>query len=167
MTVSDSQNPYKAPVSNEPAPTAEAVGGVTPKTRELLGQAAPWLKFLTVLGYIAVGFIAVIGLLLAVAGGFLGGLIPGFGALGPILGLVYVALAVVMFFPARILGRMAKAAKKYKLQGDAADLEVAAGAVKGLAKFYGVMALVLLAVYALLLVVGVVVAVTAASGISG
>jgi len=165
--MADNNNPYKAPISTDPAPAAEAVGGVTPKTRELLGQAAPWLKFLAVLGYIAVGLIAVVGVILAVAAGFLGSLVAGFGALGPMIGLIYLALAVVMFFPARILGRMAKAAKKYKLQGDAADLEAAVGAVKGLAKFYGVMAIVLLAVYAVVLVVGVAIAVTAASGISG
>lgn len=154
--MSDSINPYKAPESTEPAPAAAAVGGVTPKTRELLGKAAPWLKFLTIINYIFLGILVVFGVIVAVSGSFLGSFGENFGFAGPIIALVYVALAAVFFIPARALGKLAKASKKYKALGDAADLEAAAGAVRFLAKYFGVFTIVILSVYAVILVGAVV-----------
>jgi hypothetical protein len=150
--VSDSQNPYKAPESTEPTPAAAAVGGVTPKTRELLGKAAPWLKFLTVINYIFLGILVVFGAIVVIGGLFSATLSQSLGGAGPILALVYVALAVVLFIPARVLGKLAKASKKYKALGDAADLEAAAGAIRFLAKYFGIFTIVVLSLYVVVLI---------------
>jgi hypothetical protein len=165
--MSDPTNPYKAPASTEAAsPSVTGGAGVTAKTRDYLGQAAPWLRFLTVLGYIGIVLIVLVGVAMTFMGGLLGNLAGGLAMIGPILGLVYVGLAVLFYFPVRILGKMAKSAKKYKLQGDAADLEGVAGAVHGLAKFYGIVAIVFIALYVLIIIGAAIFGVMAAGQLS-
>jgi hypothetical protein len=143
------QNPYKAPVSTEEAAPS---GPVTLKTRELLGQASPWLRFLLVLGYIVLGLMAlgaVVAIIVVVVGlrnGGVGGSTLAATALTfSIFALVF---AVVYYFPLRILGRLAKGARRYKTDGEAPGLELVASGVRGLAKFYGIFAIVALSGYA-------------------
>jgi hypothetical protein len=148
--MSDPTNPYKAPASTEAPASSATAGTATPKTRELLGQAAPWLRFLTVLGYIGLAVIVIVAVVLFFVGGSMGGAAAPW--LGFVLGLVYLALGLVFYFPLRIQGRLTKGAKRYKIQGDAADLEAVAAGVKGLAKFYGILAIVLVALYLVIIV---------------
>lgn len=161
--MSDPTNPYKAPASTEEAAPSATSLTATPKTRELLGQAAPWLRFLTILGYIGLGLIVVVAVVMLFVGNLFGSSFSVMPMLGPILALVYLALAVVFYFPLRILGRMTKSAKRYKVQGEAADLEAVAGAIKGLAKFYGISIIVILAIYLVALIGGIAFAVLAGS----
>lgn len=145
------QNPYKAPVSTE---EAAPTGPVTAKTRQLLGEASPWLRFLVVLGYIFL-----IAGALGVVGAAVYGFVSGGALLASLLGGAFVLLVtlVISYFPLRILNRLANGAKHYKTNGDAAGLELVASGVRGLAKFYGIFTIVILSLYA---VAGVFVGIT-------
>jgi Ca2+/Na+ antiporter len=94
-----SSNPPKAPA----------------KAKDSFGSAAPWLKFLAVLGYIGVAILLVVGAAFIVVGLVLHNAFRFhlLGMLGPVLGLFYVILAVVIYFLVRILMRLAKASKLY------------------------------------------------------
>ncbi len=137
------QNPYKAPASTDEASTSS--GPVSAKTRELLGQASPWLRFLVILGYIFL----IVGALSVIALGITAFLVGGSNSLQLISVSVVVLLFVVLYyFPLRILSRLAKGSKRYKADGEAAGLEQVASGVRGLAKFYGVLTIVIMSVYA-------------------
>ena len=71
---------------------------VTVKTKDALGQASPWIRFLSILGFIGVGILAVAG------------------------------------------------------AGDPTDLEAFAVQVRGLSRFYGIFAIVMIAVYAVAII---------------
>ena len=126
---------------------------VTEKTKVALGEASPWIRFLAILGFVGVGVLAVAGVAMMIFGGAMGERL-GMGFLGPIIGLVYVALAVLVFFPTRMMLRLAAKSKQYKASADPADLEGFAINVRGLAKFYGIMTIVSLALVALMIIVG-------------
>ena len=51
---------------------------------------------------------------------------------------------MLVFFPARMVLRMATKIKRYKAAADPADLEGFAVNVRGLAKFYGITAIIAL-----------------------
>jgi len=139
------QNPYKAPASTEEASSTS--GPVTAKTRELLGQASPWLRFLVVLGYIFL----IVGALSVIALAFTP-FLPGVGGSNSIqlitMAVVVLLFVVLYYFPLRILNRIANGSKRYKADGEAVGLEQVASGVRGLAKFYGVFTIVVLSVYA-------------------
>ena len=128
---------------------------VTIKTRDALGQAAPWMKFLGIVGYVGIVFMAVFGVGFMIFGFAFSGSKP-FGSMFPLVGLVYIAIAVALFFPVRFLMRMAKASKQYRASSVAMDLEAVAVNLKKLAKFYGVFMIVVLAIY-LVVIVGMIV----------
>ena len=127
----------------------------TEKTRQALGQAAPWMFFLAVVGYIGAGFLAVVGLLML----FFGGLWTSHMAAGhraaflfPFIGVFYVGIGLVVFFATRRLHRISSRSKAYGQHGGAAELEDVAVTVRSLAKYWGIFTIVLLAVYFLVLV---------------
>jgi uncharacterized membrane protein len=127
---------------------------VTEKTKVALGEASPWIRFLAILGFVGVGVLVLAGILMMIYGGMLGAAF-GMGFLGPIVGLIYVALAVVVFFPTRMMLRMAGKTKAYKASGAAADLEGFALNARALAVFYGIMTIIMLALVALMVIISV------------
>jgi hypothetical protein len=135
----------------------------TEKTKQALGQAAPWAFFLAIMGYIGSGVLALAGLLMLVLGGFFSSLSEFGGAMTmiwPILGVCYMGLGLLSFFPTLMLNRIASRSKAYGLSGGPADLEGVAVNVKSLAKYWGICTIVLLAVY-VIAIVGLVIALLA------
>ncbi len=126
---------------------------VTEKTKEALGQASPWIRFLAILGFVGVGVLAIAGVAMMIFGGAMGEAF-GMGFLGILLGAFYVALAVLVFFPTRTMLRMAAKTKSYQASGNPADLEGFAVNAKALAKFYGIMTIVSLALVVLMVILG-------------
>jgi hypothetical protein len=141
---------------------------VSELTRQLLGKAGPWLGFLGVMAFVGCGFLAVIGvgmIAVPVAGGNLFGSSAQARLTTPILGLLYLALAVVSFFPARFIASMGRNARRYTNDGESSTLEAVILNLKKAAKFYGVVTIVALggSVVALV-IVGIVAGVKAAGG---
>lgn len=130
-----------------------SVPAVTETTRTAFGQSSGWLRFLAILGFIGAGLLVVVGIGLAIFGGaFMGAF--GVGFLGPVLGLIYVGLGVLIFFPSLTLLQTAGKAKAFGAEGKAADLEGVAVGIRRLARFYGILAIVYLAIIVIALVAG-------------
>lgn len=165
--MSDTVNPYQPPASpDEPVSPTGSLGGVTELARQHLGKASPWLGFIGVMAYIGCGVTLVTGLVMIIiplAGGklFNSPVQSQLSVLG--IGLLYVALAVVLFFPARFLHAMGSNAKRYTQAADAAALEGITLNLRKVSKFYGVVIIVTLAA----LVVGIVVAIIVAVATTG
>ncbi len=170
--MSDLANPYSAPQATISTGPLEAVsGGITEKTASLVSKAGPWATFLGVMGFIGTGFIVLVAIASVFAAGLLtSGLttvmpfLKGLGgATGGILGLIYVVIAAFAFFPSLFMVNIGSAAKRFRLRGDSKDIEQFVAAFKKWVKFYGVTLIVFMSIYAVVIVVGIIVAVAASA----
>jgi hypothetical protein len=166
--MSDQSNPYSAPEAPLTAGTPEgpdaAAGGVTPKTRILVAKAGPWATFLGVIGFIGSGFVVLAAVAMVLMSGAansgLGAafsfLKPFGGAVGGIMGLLYLIIAAFIFFPSLFMVNIGSAAKKYRTRGEPADLERFVAGFKKWVKFYGIGLIVTLSLYAVAIVVALI-----------
>jgi hypothetical protein len=125
-----------------------------------LGETARWAKFLSILGFVTCG-------LLAVASFFIGSIMSrnalapygadGAGAYGAgfAVGItaLYLAIAVLYFFPCLYLYRFAVRLKAALIGNDQAQLNQSLKSQKSLFKFVGILTIIILAFYALALIV--------------
>lgn len=174
--MTDQVNPYsapEAPLSTGPsADSGIGQGGVTEKTKALVAKAGPWATFLGVMGFVGAGFMVLIALASVFASGLLSSglsaaipFLKSFGgAAGGIIGLVYVILAVFIFFPSLFMVNIGSAAKKYRLRGESGDLERFVAGFKKWLKFYGITLIVTLSIYVLVIIIMIIALVVKSAG---
>lgn len=123
---------------------------ITNRMAQLLGATRPWVLFLSILGFIACGLMALGGLVIVLVGSF-----TSRSGLPAFLGLIYIPLAVVYFFPAHFLLKYSGHIRQFLATGSAMDMESALASQKSFWRFTGILAVVLLCVYAIILLVAV------------
>ena len=153
------QNPYQAPAAPIPSPSLAAAGNwATVPVIELLGQTRPWVMFIAILGFILSGLTIIGGLFAAVVLIAMGGAGMAEGAVI----LVYPVLGVVYYFPSRFLFRFAQRIRDLRYSHNVADLEAALAAQKSFWKFCGIFLAFVIALYAGIFFVAMIVAVFSA-----
>lgn len=130
-----------------PGPLAELV--------RLLTDTKPWLRFFSVLGFIGAAFMALSGLFFAVTGGASG--YSGSAAVGVIMGLVYVALGLLYFFPSLHLSRAASAIKDLEINSNPQSIAMPLMHQFRYWRFIGILTIVVLvlAVLGIILAIGI------------
>lgn len=132
-----------------PAVEPAALFGTVPEgALEMLRLTKPWVRFLSVLGFIGLGFALLGGIGVAV----LSVLPVGGKSFGPQMlgfGVGYIALALVYLPPVLYLSRYASRIGRLLNSGSPEDLQDALKAQKSFWKFVGVLTLVMIALYAL------------------
>ena len=139
-------NPYSSP--QEPAegfrPTeGEDRGVITYRMRTALSQTRPWVTFLAILGFIGAGLMLVVGVgtvLVSITGA---GLIFGVVESGVIL-----IMAAIYFALASHLFRYGRQIREYLRSSGTLDLELALEAQKSFWKMLGIMAIIVIGLYA-------------------
>jgi len=119
-------------------------------------RTGPWARFMAVLGFVGVGFMCLAGLLIMLAGTTASGLGAGMGAA---MGLFYILMAAVYLIPLVPLSRFASEAARLKASP---SLAVAASAIEHGRSFWvraGVLAIIALAIGAIVLAFGFVMAI--------
>jgi hypothetical protein len=109
-----------------------------------LKSASPWLRFLGIVCYIVCGLLAAGGLIMLIAAPLMDSLDIG-GEVGLLAGIVYLALAVLIFFPARFMYSFGARLRNYFLSDSEKELELAFKYNKSLWKFYGIILIIVLA----------------------
>lgn len=123
-----------------------------------LNTTQKWAKFLAILGFIGVGIMFIAGIVVTLMGGALGFLAEAtpspmvFGSLG----LVYVALAVLYFFPLLYLWRFASNVKNTIVYNAQNFAEKAFFNLMAHYRFVGILMIVLMSLY-LLIFVGIII----------
>jgi hypothetical protein len=147
--------------------------GLTETMVSHLKAASPWLRFLGIMGFIGAGFMMLTGIIMAIALGMAGtqlfeelaeeggvfSVIASF--FSGFLGIFYIGLGVVYFFPARFTYQFGNKIRTYLHSNNAADLEAALQNNKSLWKFNGILTIVGLAAIPVLTIVAIIVAVAA------
>jgi hypothetical protein len=163
--VSDIENPWQIPQSQSVAEqplTGQAV--LTDTMLRYLREASPWLRFIGILGYIGSGLMCAGGLIFAIvlfAGVSLFeelGAIA--GGLGGFIGLLYLALGALLFLPARFTYTFGAKINSYLLGNSERELELAFRNNKSLWKFYGILCIINLAFVPLMVIGGIVAAIS-------
>lgn len=135
------QNPYRSP--SECGDAGQAGPVVTHTVLTLLAQTQPWVRFLSVLGFILAGLMVLVGL---IAGVVMMGRGP-----GSVIFFIYVPMSLLYFIPSLFLFRYASRIAELRRTGSVAHLEEALAAQKSFWKFVGIAMLVVIALYLLAL----------------
>jgi len=115
-----------------------------------LEEARKWSMFIAILGFIGVGILVLVALFSGTALAFLGDdfISPGIG-IG--IGILYLLIAVLYFFPVYYLFNFSSRAKKAVKESDSESLTESMKFLKSHYKFLGIMAIVMLALYPVLI----------------
>lgn len=139
---------------------------VTDRTYSFLETAGKWARFLAILGFIGLGITLLAGLIMMVGGSIFesnmsrfGRGFRGTGAPFWLMGLMYIAMSVVMFFPLKFLSTFASRAIEIGMRREAMVLEEAIENLKSFFKFQGIIMIIYLGLVALMFFFAIIAAV--------
>lgn len=129
---------------------------LTPRTIAFLNEIRKWANFLSVLGFIGVGFLVLIAL-------FAGTVMSSFSRMagagmgsGVMTSMIYILFSLIYFFPILYLYRFAAKLKLALSANDIPSLESAFENLKSHYKFIGVLAIIMMAFYAIMILFGLI-----------
>lgn len=119
---------------------------------EEMRQMAPWMTFLSILGFVGTGFLLIVGLVLFFMSSLLSSLhIPSF------MGLIYLVMAVIIFFPYLYLYKSAESYRGFIQRGDADSVEEALSLQKKFWRYLGILAIIYFGMIILVMLMAVLV----------
>jgi hypothetical protein len=128
---------------------------MTERIKGYLSETARWGKFIAIVSYIGVGIMALFGLILLFVGipaqSFGNGAFS--GVPGGIMGFIYLVMAVVYYFPTSFLYKYAARIKSALLDPDQDEWTSGFHNLSKLFTFIGIMTVIVLALYALMLLI--------------
>ncbi len=132
-----------------------------PQSIEYLREAAKWAKFLSILGFIGIGFLVLgsffIGAAMSAMYGGLG--IPGLSS-GAIT-VFYLVIAVIAFFPVYFMYKFSVDTTNAINANNTEILASGLGYIKSYFKFNGIMAIIALSIYAFIFIIMIITVVAA------
>lgn len=120
--------------------------------KDYLLETAKWGKFLAIVGYIGLGLLILAALVVIIGFSALGSLETA-GLPMSIMGIMYLILAVLYYFPVTYLYRFSSQMKSGIKSNDQEKVTFAAENLKSMFKFMGIVTVVMLSIYALALIV--------------
>lgn len=156
------RNPYAPPGSRLDGPAAASGGsdGVSSLVLEHLKNTKPWVRLMSVLGYIGAALMLIISIFAFLGGAFVKELSGGEFPVAA-LGFVYLLMAFLSIAPSLYLWRYATAIGVLLDSRRPRDLETALGYQKSYWRFIGIMVAVLMVIYALAIVAAIGMAIVA------
>ncbi|MDR2028375.1 MAG: hypothetical protein LBP93_02415 [Treponema sp.] len=163
-----SDNPYQSPqtAAGTTAPLAP-YGGLTETMAYYLRGAAPWLRFLGIMGFIGCGVLAVFGLIALIAMPSLVSKMEEMeemevwgSLLSTSVGGLYIVLGVIGFFPARFIYCFGERIRSFLRSNSDQELEQAFKYNRAFWKFSGIMTIIYLAIIPVIIVIGIIVGIS-------
>lgn len=121
--------------------------------KSYLLETSKWSKFIAIMGYVGLGLLTLLGLLLMFGLSFPSTLPKGIPMFG--FGFLYILMAVLYYFPTTYLYRFSERIKKGVNSNDESVVTDAFLNLKKTFKFMGIMLIVILSLYAMILVFAV------------
>jgi hypothetical protein len=125
--------------------------------KDYLRESAKWSMFLAILGFIGIGFLALLAIIMTSVMS-MAPEIPGpFGAIKGFISIFYLVFAIIYLFPIYYLYKYADSTKKALNSGNTQLLTKAFSNLKSHHKFLGIAAIIIIALYiigAIVMVIG-------------
>ncbi len=121
-----------------------------------LKYSAKWANFLAIIGFIGLGLMVLGGLISIIAGASISR-IPGMQQFA-VIGIVYLVLAVLYFFPTLYLYQFASKTKKAIQNRSQENLDLGLENLKSFFKFLGIFTIVVISMYILILFIAIIAA---------
>ena len=119
---------------------------ITENIQNNLLSATKWLKFMTILSTVGVALFFIIGIVLL--------FIPTYdGVPGALYGVIYMLLTLLYFYPIKKSFDLIKNTREAMGNASQMGLEQAAANVKSILKYFGILSIVCLSIYALILII--------------
>lgn len=132
---------------------------VTPLSQNFLSEAAKWGKFLSIIGFIFCGLLAILAFFMpaiyskmAAFSQLSSGMV---GAAGIMITIIYLAFALLLFFPCLYLNKFSTKMRVALTSVSQENFEDSFKNLKSLLKFYGILAIVILSFYILVFLIGI------------
>jgi len=123
---------------------------------DYLRESAKWSMFLAILGFVGVGFLALMAIIMTSVMSAMPETPGPFGAVKGIVSIFYIVIAVIYLFPIYYLYRYASNTKRAIYSKDSALLTDALGALKSHHKFLGIAAIIIISLYILMAIIMVI-----------
>ena len=119
-----------------------------------LNESGRWAKFLGIMGYIFTALIILAGLVVSFVGSSINTMSssPVPLGIGPFLGVMYIFIGVFYFFFAHYLYQFGKGVKNGVEYKDAIQISAGLGKLKSLFKLWGILTIIVLAIYVLAII---------------
>lgn len=122
--------------------------------KDFLKETAKWAYFLSILGFVGIGFMVFAALFAGTLLSAMGKMNPAMGMMGSSFGMamaaVYLLIAALYFFPVYYLNKFASNAKAAIRENNSERLTVSLQYLKSHYKFIGIMTLVVFSMYLLM-----------------
>lgn len=138
---------------------------ITSLAKEYLTETAKWAKFLSIVGFVVIGFIVLAGFFMFAAGSAFESMgASGFGAgFGAAAGIFYFLIALLYFFPVLYLYKFANNAKLALRDNNSENLTMAFENLKSHYKFVGILTLIMVCIYGLIFLITIMAGIGAAA----
>jgi amino acid transporter len=127
-----------------------------------LRETAKWAYFLSILGYIGIGFIILVAIFAGTIFGLISNMSHQMGGLGLFGGtfitVIYLSIAVLYFFPVYYLNKFASNAKIALKNNDSESLATSFEFLKSHYKFIGILSVIILCLYVFIFVIAMIAA---------
>lgn len=151
-------NPYATGAPSYSAPASASHSTADPLVIQVLQNTKPWVRLCSVIGFICTGFILLAALVMLLGGAFMGNpqkaAMP-FAGFQFVLGFIYAATGILYLFPSIKLWKYGSSILRLMTTGSNADLVEALDQQRSFWKFVGILILIMLALYAVAIVVGI------------
>lgn len=125
------------------------------KINNFLLETAKWAKFLAIVGFVFLGLL-VLGALFMIGAGASVSRLPGLAGVPILVGVTYLLMALLYYFPTRYLYNFAVKMKMAIQNSQQNNLEDAFENLKSLFKFTGIFTIVILSIYVLIFLLGLI-----------
>ncbi|MFL9484510.1 DUF5362 family protein [Chitinophagaceae bacterium LWZ2-11] len=136
--------------------------GIDPLSQNYLRETAKWNRFLGILGFIGSGLLILVGLFFVVAGSSISRSFSGSGMSGNIfsmfgasVGFFYIIIAILFIMPSLYRFNFATKMIKALDANDQQNLTEAFANLKSFSKFFGILAIIYLALVALVFILSI------------
>jgi hypothetical protein len=135
-------------------------GGLSLEDKNYLDATSKWARFLGIFGFVISGIILLVGIVMMSLGSSLGSMMgeaEGFGAmgmLGPVLGIIYLLMALPSFFMSWYTYKFGVSMKQGLYTSDATKVTEGFKNLRNLFRLYGWLVAAMLILYAVLFIAG-------------
>ena len=147
--------------NNENTQPVENLFTINSEIKGYLLETSKWGKFLAIIGYVGMGLLLLLGLAFIVGFSIFSS-VSNVGFPMRIMGLIYILISVVYYFPVNYLYKFSIQFKQGFNSNNQQTITSGFENLKKLFKFMGIFTIVLLSIYALIIIVAVPVAIVSA-----